>query len=400
MTHSVVVNNIWKQYKLESARKITQALPLLFQKRAGHFWALKGISLQVKPGETLGIIGQNGSGKSTLLKILSRVTYPTRGSIQYDGRIAFLLELGTGFHGELSAKENIYLYGSILGIQNHIIKQNVANILSFAGVERFTDTPLKHYSSGMRMKLAFSIAVYSSPDIFLLDEVMAIGDAQFQNKCISVLQELRKKGCTIIMASHDLGLMQSLSDKMMLLHKGQSLAYGKPKEVINAYQKLILTTADTNISFMIKKAKRFGDGGAEIIDVSIENGAHMKTKTISTKNFYIILKIKFVKAMVSPVPGVIIRNMAGQQITASSTFWKGVKMRTYKKGEILTIAFKFSNIFEVGYYAISANVVYRDLLGIADWQNDVARIFCHKKYRTGSLANPDYWIHILKNHDN
>jgi ABC-type polysaccharide/polyol phosphate transport system ATPase subunit len=204
--------------------------------RREDFWALKDVSFDVRHAEALGIIGHNGAGKSTILKLLSRITTPSSGEIMINGRLSALIEVGSGFHPELTGRENIYLNGSILGMLRREITEKLDSIVNFAELRQFIDTPVKRYSSGMYVRLGFSIAAHLNPDILLLDEVLAVGDAAFQQKCIQRILELKKKGTTIVFISHDLRAVQKLCDRVILLKKGQIEADGDPSETIALYQ--------------------------------------------------------------------------------------------------------------------------------------------------------------------
>lgn len=200
------------------------------------FWALRDVSFQVSRGETLGIIGANGAGKSTVLKLLSKITLPTSGQITIDGKLSALIEIGSGFHPELTGRENIYLSGSILGMRRREIAQKLDSIVDFAGFPRFIDTPVKHYSSGMCVRLGFSIAAHLHPDILLLDEVLAVGDAAFQVKCFKRIAQLKESGTTIVFISHDLNAVEFLCDRALLLSHGEIIADGPSRDVIIRYQ--------------------------------------------------------------------------------------------------------------------------------------------------------------------
>lgn len=199
------------------------------------FLALDNVSFSLQPGDTLGIIGKNGAGKSTLLKILSKITPPTSGRIISRGRIASLLEVGTGFHPELSGRENIYMNGSILGMKRAEINQHFDAIVDFSGVEKFLDTPLKNYSSGMQLRLAFAVAAFLEPEILVIDEVLAVGDSEFQKKCLNKMEDVSKSGRTILFVSHQLSAVDSLCNKSIILHKGKLLKSGSTKSCIESY---------------------------------------------------------------------------------------------------------------------------------------------------------------------
>ncbi|HVU06305.1 MAG TPA: ABC transporter ATP-binding protein [Candidatus Paceibacterota bacterium] len=201
-----------------------------------EFWALKGIDFQVMPGEVIGIIGRNGAGKSTLLKILTGITPPSEGEIVMRGRVASLLEVGTGFHPELTGRENIFLNGAILGMKKKEIAKNFESIVEFAGIEKFIDTPVKYYSSGMYVRLAFSVAAHMEPDILLVDEVLAVGDAEFQKKCLGKMEEVTQaQGRTILFVSHNLSAVRSLCKTCILLEKGKIKMIGETEKVIDRY---------------------------------------------------------------------------------------------------------------------------------------------------------------------
>ena len=199
------------------------------------FWALKDISFEVARGEVLGVIGKNGAGKSTLLKILSRITAPTEGRIELRGRVASLLEVGTGFHADLTGRENIYLNGTFLGMRKREIDNKFDEILAFAEIERFIDTPVKRYSSGMYVRLAFAVAAHLEPEILIVDEVLAVGDTAFQKKCLGKMKQVSRDGRTVILVTHNLGAIQTLCTKVLYLRQGATAAIGEVDEVLHQY---------------------------------------------------------------------------------------------------------------------------------------------------------------------
>lgn len=201
-----------------------------------EFWALNDVSFEIQAGDRVGIIGRNGAGKSTLLKILSRITEPTSGRVRITGRLSSLLEVGTGFHPELTGRENIYLNGAILGMGKAEINKKFDEIVAFAEVEKFLDTPVKHYSSGMYVRLAFSVAAHLEPEILVVDEVLAVGDIQFQKKCIGKMEDVAKSGRTILLVSHNMATILSLSDKVLLLESGKAVEFGSAQQVIKSFQ--------------------------------------------------------------------------------------------------------------------------------------------------------------------
>ena len=249
---------------LKNIKNITQ------KKQTEDFWALNDVSFEIQKGDRVGIIGRNGAGKSTLLKILSRITPPTKGRIEYSGRMASLLEVGTGFHGDLSGRENIYLNGSILGMTKHEIDRKFDEIVAFAEIEKFLDTPVKRYSSGMYVRLAFAVAANLESDILIVDEVLAVGDAAFQKKCLGKMNEVSKAdGKTILFVSHQLNTLQALCNKGLVLSKGEvSLNVSSSELAIKHYMLLANQTARTSI---YDRLDREGEGKIKVTDIKFSN---------------------------------------------------------------------------------------------------------------------------------
>lgn len=232
------------------------------------FWALKDVSFEIKQGDRVGIIGRNGAGKSTLLKILSRITEPTKGSIRINGRVASLLEVGTGFHPELTGRENIYLNGAILGMSKIEIKKKFDEIVAFAEVERFLDTPVKRYSSGMYVRLAFAVAAHLEPEILVVDEVLAVGDAAFQKKCLGKMEDVGKEGRTVLFVSHQMAAIQNLCQRIIWLNHGKVMAIGNTEVVIGNY--LASSTEQPHIS-LAERVDRKGTGDLRFVSVLLQD---------------------------------------------------------------------------------------------------------------------------------
>ncbi|BAY47906.1 ABC transporter-like protein [Scytonema sp. HK-05] len=231
-----------------------------------EFWALKDVSFEIKQGDRVGIMGRNGAGKSTLLKILSRITEPTSGSIRIKGRVASLLEVGTGFHPELTGRENIFLNGAILGMSKVEIQRKFDEIVAFAEVEKFLDTPVKRYSSGMYVRLAFAVAAHLEPEILIVDEVLAVGDAQFQKKCLGKMEDVGKEGRTVLFVSHNMAALESLCDKGILLKSGKVLTQGQARNVVKEYIKSYESSHEIHIS---QRTDRQGNGLLTITDFDL-----------------------------------------------------------------------------------------------------------------------------------
>jgi lipopolysaccharide transport system ATP-binding protein len=238
------------------------------------FWALKDVSFEVKRGEVVGIIGRNGAGKSTLLKILSRITEPTTGSIRLRGRVASLLEVGTGFHPELTGRENVFLNGAILGMHRAEIKRKFDEIVAFAEVEKFLDTPVKRYSSGMYVRLAFAVAAHLEPEILIVDEVLAVGDAQFQKKCLGKMGEVAKGGRTVLFVSHNMGVVSTLTQRCIYLQDGQIAASGNSRDIVEMYLRKSAESQSTRIKGLESyRRKQNSDVPVKIISIGA-NGSN------------------------------------------------------------------------------------------------------------------------------
>jgi lipopolysaccharide transport system ATP-binding protein len=250
----IQVRNVSKQYRVGRFSNVSPTLREAFvnavkspfvrldgrtSRRDDLLWVLRDISFEVEAGEVLGIIGRNGAGKSTLLKILSRIIKPTAGEVDIYGRVGSLLEIGTGFHPDLTGRENVYLNGAIIGMKRVEIKRKFDEIVAFAGVEQFLETPVKHYSSGMYLRLAFAVAAHFEPEILMLDEVLAVGDAAFRKKCLEKMKEVSRKGRTVFFVSHDLVAVQQLCGRVFLMEAGRLLEEGKAESVSASYLSLV-----------------------------------------------------------------------------------------------------------------------------------------------------------------
>lgn len=282
-------------------------------KGAQNFWALKDLNFEVKKGDTVGIIGKNGAGKSTLLKILSQITHPTKGRYLINGRISSLLEVGTGFHSELSGRENIYLNGTILGMRRAEIKRKFDEIVAFSGVEKFLDTPVKHYSSGMKVRLAFSVAAHLEPEILIIDEVLAVGDAEFQRKCLGKMDEVSKdEGRTIVFVSHNMGAVEALCKKGIVLDKGTIGLVGNTTDAIRYYldkvrvNNSIIGTSNLIDLFNHPDKKCTNTIGLQKAEILVNN----KPSLILSPgdDLQMIFHYKIESAMTNPILGVVIKN--------------------------------------------------------------------------------------------
>lgn len=311
---AIKLEGISKKYTIgkEKDGSLRGTLSSLFSKSTSStedFWALKNVSFEVKKGDVVGIIGKNGAGKSTLLKILSQITRPTEGKIEINGRIASLLEVGTGFHPELTGRENIYLNGTILGMTRKEVQSKFDEIVAFSGIEKFIDTPVKHYSSGMYVRLAFAVAAHLEPEILIIDEVLAVGDAEFQKKCLGKMKDVAGEGRTVLFVSHDLAAVKSLCNKGVLLENGEIIYGGSTEIVLDLYKGKQITinnyinnSIDINKEYDIKSIIISGEFGYEKNIFSIEDkieinlSFHIKENPVPFNLFLCIKNINGTKA--------------------------------------------------------------------------------------------------------
>lgn len=298
-----------------------------------EFWALKDISFEVKKGESIAIIGRNGAGKSTLLKILSRITEPTTGRVSIQGRAASLLEVGTGFHQELSGRDNIYLNGAILGMSRRDIKAKFDQIVAFAEVEKFLDMPVKHYSSGMYVRLAFAVAAYLEPEILIVDEVLAVGDSEFQKKCLGRMRDVATEGRTVVFVSHNMAAVQQLCKRGLMLHQGRLIFCGTIDDTIRNYFGQVKTLTLTELG---KREDRTGSQWLKFTKVGIyESGGHEINQVLSGQNIIVRLYYESEKEMQNALVFVSfnVRNNQGVLLTNMNSVDSGFsRLDIYRKG--------------------------------------------------------------------
>jgi len=295
------------------------------------FWALKDVDFEIARGGVIGIIGRNGAGKSTLLKILSRITWPTTGEIDIRGRVSSLLEVGTGFHAELTGRENIFLNGSILGMSRREIRQKFDEIIDFAGIEQFLDTPVKRYSSGMYVRLAFAVAANLDPEILIVDEVLAVGDAQFQRKCLGKMKEVASgRGRTVLLVSHNMASIATLAQKCLFLDQGRVVAYGPTEEVIDQYMAQFARTGSTEPGLFMPEP----EPGKSFVVKSLETFSRgRRTDTIRMgDDLSLLVTIDFEAQPSLPcvTVGIGIETAAGLRVLSVGSLQEGVEIPTEK----------------------------------------------------------------------
>ncbi len=428
---AVEVKSVSKRYRIyhEKVPSLKQTILTLRRTTYEEFSALRDISFSVKHGETCGIIGPNGSGKSTLLKLMARIIRPTSGKIIINGPLSALLELGAGFHPDLTGRENIYINAAILGMRKKDVDRKLDDIIEFSELERFIDTPVKNYSSGMYMRLGFSVAVNVNPDILLIDEVLAVGDQSFQSKCYKVIYDFMKNGKTIIIVSHDLDTISDLCSKVIFLKDGEIIDMGKPLDMVSKYRayveelekkriiqqqraerkKIFKTVIDSNrkvvdgeeisrlsnLSIDGETISRFGSGDAEIVSMGLFEKSGRKIDYCrygdEVKLTYNVL---FKNKVEEPVFGIRITDYRGNIIYGTNTRLKKIGTGTFNKGDETAVIFSFKINLVGGEYSVSPAVGYNDNKTYCDWVNDMFTInVIHRNIAEG-LADLDPEISI------
>lgn len=381
---AIKVENLSKIYKLydKPSDRLKESLGLTRKILYHEHFALNNINFEIKKGETVGIIGTNGSGKSTILKIITGVLNATTGKVDVNGRISALLELGAGFNQEYTGMQNIYLNGTMMGFTKEEIDGKVQSIIEFADIGEFINQPVKTYSSGMFVRLAFAVAINIEPEILIVDEALSVGDVFFQAKCYKKFEDFRKEGKTILLVSHDLGSISKYCDKVILLNKGVKLSEGEPKDAIDLYKKVLVNQLDDddtndideldNKIYECEKWKEllvlnpnileYGSKLAEIIDFCIIDNKGMITNNINkSKLFTIKMKVFFNTKIQNPIFAFTIKDLKGTEITGTNTMIENKNLSIVESGEIREITFKQQLNLQGGEYLLSLGCTgYRD----------------------------------------
>jgi ABC-type polysaccharide/polyol phosphate transport system ATPase subunit len=417
--NSIIINDVTKVYtKIKSSlsdKKRTYRVMLHALLNANHrntqvesFVALQNTSFKIKKGDAVGIIGLNGSGKSTLLQIIAGTLKPTTGEVRAEGKIGALLELGSGFNPDFTGKENIYLNARILGLKQNEIDQRYDAIAIFSGIGEFVNQPVRTYSSGMVVRLAFAVIAHTEPDILIIDEALAVGDARFQSKCFSFLESFKEKGKTLLFVSHDINSIARLCNSAILLHKGKILSNGLPKKVINEYSKIISgnhisskedeqtprnrgsvpqdsKNENKRTEFLKSEHKEqyeqeFNYGGekAEIISYSISNKDGIESKVISSSEFFTIsFTVLGKELIIRPIYAMTIQDTKGQQIYGQNTLFSKIPTNDLENGKKVKITFQLNANLGAGKYLIS--------FGVTRFREDDELEVIHRRYDAEEL---------------
>jgi ABC-type polysaccharide/polyol phosphate transport system ATPase subunit len=391
MAVALCVEGVSKQYRIyeRPVDRLKETLTRGRWKTHREFWALRDVSFEVEQGTTFGIIGPNGSGKSTLLQIVAGTLEPTHGSVRHTGRIAALLELGAGFSPEFTGRENVFMSSSLMGFSRAETEGMLPEIERFAEIGDFIYQPVKTYSSGMYVRLAFATAISAMPRILIVDEALAVGDAVFQHRCMRRIREMQESGMTILFVSHDPGAIRALCSRAVLLHGGFVEAIGKPTDVLNRYQKLIMAREDAyeagqpateeSIDTLAEDAStpvasyvyRHGDRSAEILRVELLNAAHHPVELVESGEAVLLrLRLRFNADAEGPVCGFLLRNRHGIHLYGTNTELQQVDFGPVRRGEVYEVTFAFNCWLAPDSYSVTVAIHSRDGVSF-DWRDGV-----------------------------
>jgi len=404
MNVALRVENVSKQYRTYArpSDRLKESITRGRMRRHQEFWALRDVSFELDKGSTVGVVGPNGCGKSTLLQIIAGTLEPTHGNVWHEGRVAALLELGAGFDPEFTGVENVYLNASLLGLSRRETDRLFPSIERFAEIGQFIYQPVKTYSSGMFVRLAFAIAASVEPEILLVDEALAVGDAVFQHRCLRRMQELQERGTTVLFVSHDLAAVRALCARAILLNAGRIIEDGKPADVLNRYQKIIMareqayeesTTASGETTPVDESLPplcytyRHGNGSAEIIAGELTDTARHRVEIVETgESLLMRLVVRSKRNIDQPVIGFLIRNRHGISAYGTNTKEQQVELGMVRRGEVLEVVFSFNCWLGIDDYSISCAVHSHD--GEAyDWLDGVRFFRVTSQHLIEGIAN-------------
>lgn len=392
MKNAIEVNNINKIYKLyhKPMDRLFDSLGFAHGIRPTEFYALKDMSFNVKKGETVGIIGTNGSGKSTILKIITGVLNQSSGDVKVEGKISALLELGAGFNMEYTGLENIYLNGTMQGYTIQEIDAKLNDIIKFADIGEFIEQPVKAYSSGMFVRLAFAVAISIDPEILIVDEALSVGDVFFQAKCYKKFNEFREKGKTVLLVTHDMGSIITYCDRAILINNGDKVSEGDPKDIVDMYKKVLVGQLNENVT--VEKAtiredkvefKRnpntleYGKKEAEIVDFFVMDAKHKYSNAIfKGESFTVGIEVKFHKPIIDPIIAFTIKNSRGVEITGTNTFLEKIDLQQSRKCNTIRVSFTQNMDLQGGEYLLS--------LGVTGFEQDDFTVY-HRLYDVSEI---------------
>jgi ABC-2 type transport system ATP-binding protein len=393
---AIKVSSVHKSFKLphERTRSVKSAFVRLFRQknRAETQIALDGISFEVKRGEFFGIVGRNGSGKSTLLKILAGIYQPSEGAVEVSGKLVPFIELGVGFNPELTGRENVFLNGALLGFSKKEVEGMYGDIVGFAELERFMDQKLKNYSSGMQVRLAFSLAIRAQADILLIDEVLAVGDADFQRKCFDYFRQLKNSKTTVVFVSHDMNAVMEYCDRAALVDNTKLVAVGKSEEIAKRYTRLFTHASDEDVSEESPEPRRWGDGKVSVSSVAVSGRSYRAPKDDVVG---LTIKVEAKEDVSSNVAvGFLIRNSAGVAVLGTNTYVQHHVIRELKKGKTIKVSWKVPNVFGDGKYYVDVAVTSTDGSVTHDWYEEAADFRVFRDEHTPYIITPSIPVEI------
>ena len=377
---AVIVKELYKTFKLphEQHSGIKQLIVNFTKRKKGYEVqrVLNDVSFEIKKGEFFGIVGRNGSGKSTLLKLLAGIYVPDKGLVRVNGSLTPFIELGVGFNPELTGRENVFMNGAMLGFSRKEMEIMYDDIVDFAELPKFMDQKLKNYSSGMQVRLAFSIAIRAQSDILLLDEVLAVGDANFQRKCYEYFMTLKEEKQTVILVTHDMGAVRQYCDRAVMIEDGKIVKAGSAEEIAQEYQKLFSSNQQQTDS----TSGSWGEGGVAILSPTIK---------VTKDTIRITTEFKITAdTLPSPLYGFTLYNTAGTNILEANTRKEKMSTKSVKKGEIVSLVWEFENMLSTGGYNISVACCDQSVTRYYEWLNHAAKFFVTKTTQTAAITDP------------
>lgn len=394
---AIEVKDVVKVYKLYSRNRDRVAEALGFGKKKTHtlHYALNGVSMSIRKGETVGIIGTNGSGKSTMLKIITGVLHPTSGEVKVNGRISALLELGAGFNMEYNGIENVYLNGTMMGFSEKEIEERLPEILEFADIGSYVNQPVRTYSSGMFVRLAFAVAINIEPEILIVDEALSVGDVFFQAKCYHKFEEFKRLGKTIVFVSHDLGSISKYCDRVYLLNQGTLLGEGSPREMIDTYKRVLVgqykIQEDSSQEGLLEEVKEaaapvkensgvnpelleYGTGQARIVEYYLTDHKGLRTTAVlKGSSFTLHMRVEFYEGIPAPIFAFTFKNVKGTEITGTNSMIEKAFLDGVEQGQVKEITFTQKMSLQGGEYLLS--------LGVTGYRGDTFEVY-HRLYDT------------------
>jgi ABC-type polysaccharide/polyol phosphate transport system ATPase subunit len=392
---AVEINHVDKTFRLPHQRYSTlkeRVLHPLASTTYDELHALRDVDVVISRGEFFGIVGRNGSGKSTLLKCLAKIYKANAGNVRIHGRLSPFIELGVGFNPDLTARDNVVINAVMMGLSRREARQAFDEIIAFAELEEFLDLKLKNYSSGMAVRLGFATAIQVDADVLLVDEVLAVGDAAFQQKCYDEFTRLKAEGKTIIFVTHDMGAVERFCDRAMLLERGEVLQVGSPHDVARAYNELNFG----RLVHQVSETGRYGDQAVcEITDAWFEVAGERVTSAAQGDRLTIVVQARFHAPLDDPIFGVTLRNEVGHTIFTTTTEWAGVNTGSFAAGETTTVRISVDNVFAPSHYKLTPSVAQPGSGANAlDLREDLRSLYVHGMRATGGIVDLPHAVEL------